>query len=94
MSEPHSPAGEPTTSPADRPREPLAQIRRRPNIPAFLITGAGLGAILGVLYAGTTDNGDYSDTAGTAYCAIIFGILGLLLGALAAIYLDHRADNR
>ena len=74
-------------------RDGLARVRRRPSIPAFLITGAVLGAIVGALFAQTTGNGGYSASAGTAYVAVLFAIVGLVLGAIAIIYLDHRADR-
>lgn len=72
----------------------LAKVRRRPNIAAFLVTGGIVGVILGVLYSKTTGNGPYSTSTGTGYVALIFGVIGVLIAALAVIVLDKRADRR
>lgn len=87
---PHAGSDDPVTP---RRRSGVARVRRRPNIPAFLVTGGLVGLILGVLYSYTTGNGGYSDTAGTAYVAVVFAVFGVLIGALLVIFLDKRADR-
>ena len=65
------------------------RVRRAPRYPAFLVTGAVLGLLV-ALISGFTGPVDPSVGRGrlVGYLAIGFGLLGLLLGALAAIAIE------
>ncbi|MBC9955739.1 hypothetical protein [Yimella sp. cx-51] len=73
----------------------LIPVRRRPNIVAFLLTGAVIGIIAAAVVANLPDSkpSDYSTGTAFAYFAVIFGTLGTLLGALAALWADRRAGR-
>ena len=66
--------------------------RRKPNFAAFLLTGAVGGLLVGFLLSvlGPVD-ASYDPSAVLGFLGLIFGGLGLLVGALVAVLLDRRA---
>lgn len=84
-------------APLGRPGDRL-RIRRSVNYPAFLITGAILGFIVGGLIelfgpsAQLTDAGEaiYTPASTFSYIGVLFAMAGALLGAVVALVLDRR----
>ncbi|WP_431843505.1 hypothetical protein [Calidifontibacter indicus] len=69
----------------------LVPVRRRPNIIAFVLTGAVIGIIAAVVIANVSNgDGNYSVFTTFGYFAVIFGGLGALLGGLVGALLDRR----
>ncbi|MCY7411821.1 MAG: hypothetical protein LH471_02100 [Salinibacterium sp.] len=87
---------EPQNTPPDVPADTQeVRVRRAPKVPAFLILGAGLGAIVTyILTALYPADPLIGFGALFAYFAL-FGIpAGTLLGALVALTLDFIASRR
>ena len=71
------------------------RIRRAPKIPVFLITGAGLGAIVAfILTASFPADPAVGFPALFGYFALYGVTGGVLLGGIVAVILDRRADRR
>ncbi len=81
------------------------RVRRTPHIPAFLITGALLGAVLGIVVdvvgpdsrCSPTDSGcvaPYQAGSTLGYLVTVGIILGIGLGAIAAVVLERLWDRR
>lgn len=91
MSE-HEPDGTPESP--EQPQVQLIPVRRRPNLIAFVLTGAVVGIIIAVVIANlSTGDGNYSTLTTFGYFAVIIGGLGALLGGLIGALLDRRADR-
>lgn len=65
--------------------------RPLPRLLPFLITGAGLGALAGLLVASFGGTSQYSANQELGSMAVVFGMLGLLLGAVAYLVADRRS---
>jgi hypothetical protein len=66
------------------------QVHRSPRYGAFLLTGAVIGVIVAVI-SGAIGTGDGSLGAGRliGYLAMVFGLLGALLGGSVAVVVEH-----
>ena len=74
---------------------PLARVRRTPSVVAFLAAGFILGALAGLLlsvFGG--EGGNYTPDSSAAYFFMLFGSLGALLGGVAYVIADGRAQRR
>ncbi len=76
------------------------RIRRSVNYPAFLLTGAVVGVIVGGLLeflgpGGTTETGGavYTAISSLSYLAMFFGLVGCLIGGIVALVLDRRRSS-
>jgi hypothetical protein len=86
-------AGSPTSDPGishTRQPEPSRQVHRSPRYGAFLLTGAVIGVVVAVI-SGAIGTGDGSMSAGRliGYLAMVFGLLGALLGGAVAVVVEH-----
>ena len=82
-----------TSVPTFDPGEPsptLRRVHRSPRYGAFLVTGAVVGVALAVI-SGAIGTGDGSLGAGLliGYLAIVFDLLGALLGGAIAVLVEH-----
>lgn len=69
--------------------------RRAPVFRRFIVTGAVVGAVLGILTSMVTKGApDYGTFAGVGYFGLIGAFLGALAGAIVAIVLDGRLRRR
>jgi len=105
VSEQRPDAGTPTSDPAASGTEQAEQVEqvqarhvhRSPRYGAFLLTGAVIGVIVAVI-SGAIGTGDGSMGAGRliGYLAMVFGLLGALLGGAVAVVVEHfsRPPNR
>ncbi|WP_427384020.1 hypothetical protein [Janibacter sp. G56] len=67
---------------------------REPKIIPFLVTGALIGVLIGLVLALREPAGaGYSATTEVGYLVALFGLLGLLLGALVAAILARRGHR-
>lgn len=85
----HAPDRQPT--PEDLERAIRARRRREPRYALFLATGAAVGvlaAVVAVLVL--APSGTYSGPTVLGYLAVSLGLLGALLGGLAAVLLSAR----
>jgi hypothetical protein len=66
------------------------QVHRSPRYGAFLLTGAVIGVIVAVI-SGAIGTGDGSMSAGRliGYLAMVFGLLGALLGGAVAVVVER-----
>lgn len=67
------------------------RIRRAPNFAQFIITGALIGVIAGLVTGAQGESGAYSDATAMGMFAVLFGGIGALLFAGLAVVLDRRA---
>lgn len=87
-------AGVPTSDPGisgtQQPELASRQVHRSPRYGAFLLTGAVIGVIVAVI-SGAIGTGDGSLGAGRliGYLAMVFGLLGALLGGAVAVVVEH-----
>jgi hypothetical protein len=86
-------AGAPTSDPGVNATQQDAasrQVHRSPKYGAFLVTGALLGVLVAVI-SGAIGTGD--GTIGTGqligYLAMVFGLLGALLGGAVAVLIER-----
>jgi hypothetical protein len=86
-------AGAPTSDPGVNVTQQGAashQVHRSPKYGAFLVTGALLGVLVAVI-SGAIGTGD--GTIGTGqligYLAMVFGLLGALLGGAVAVLIER-----
>lgn len=89
MSDQQPEAGVPTSD-ATKPDPTLRRVHRSPRYGAFLVTGAVIGVALAVI-SGAIGTGDGSISAGRliGYLAIVFGLLGALLGGAVAVLIER-----
>lgn len=82
-------AGVPTSGPEEQ-RPILRRVHRSPRYGVFLVTGALVGVALAVI-SGAIGTGDGSISAGRliGYLAIVFGLLGALLGGAVAVLIER-----
>jgi hypothetical protein len=85
-----TPTSDPDSSDPRRPPGPARQVHRSPRYGAFLVTGAVIGVAVAVL-SGLLGTGDGSIGTGQliGYLAMIFGLLGALLGGAAAVVIER-----
>lgn len=61
----------------------------------FLLTGAVVGIIVGVIIAKLPgESATYSNASAVGYLGLFFGALGTLLGAIVFLGVDHLHDRR
>jgi hypothetical protein len=69
----------------------LVPVRRAPNIARFLITGALVGVLAGLIFSALRPTGDgYSETTATGFVVVLTTIFGVLIAAVLAVILDGR----
>jgi hypothetical protein len=68
------------------------KVRKRPNFPAFLLTGGLAGLLIGFFLSviGPVD-ARYDASAVLGFLGLVFAGLGLLAGGIIAVLLDKRA---
>ncbi|HET8617246.1 MAG TPA: hypothetical protein VFL94_17130 [Actinomycetales bacterium] len=91
MSEQQQDAGIPTSDPGTADGQPtLRQVHRSPRYVAFLVTGAAVGVLLAII-SGAIGTGDGSISTGRliGYLAMLFGLLGALLGGAVAVVIER-----
>lgn len=92
---PDGPPGDPTTPPdAASLEHRTLVIRRAPKIQVFLVGGAVLGALVALIsttLGGENENFTFGSLFG--YFVVLFGILGVALGALVWLVLDRRSKK-
>ena len=76
-SEPESPTPEAEASPETEVEYSQVRVRRAPSVVAFMIVGPG--------------DPSYSETSVFGVIAVIYGAVGVALGALVALWLDRRS---
>jgi hypothetical protein len=84
-------ADRPTSDPsAGRPQLDVRHVHRSPRYGAFLVTG-GLVGVFVALVSGTIGTGDGSISTGRliGYLAVVFGLLGALLGGAVAVLIER-----
>ncbi len=66
--------------------------RRQPRFAAFLISGAALGLLAGLVLSvvGPVDS-RYDGASALGFLGLIFGTLGALAGGVIAVLLDRRS---
>lgn len=70
---------------------PRVSRRRQPRFRAFIVTGALLGVLVGLLLAMRGHaTGSYSTTSAVGYIASLGGLVGALLGGAVAALLAGR----
>ena len=68
--------------------------RRAPRYGSFLVTGAVLGLVLGVILSfSRPSTGQFSQNSVVGYVAAILGLIGGLVGAAVAVLLDRRGHS-
>ncbi len=72
------------------PEPVLLRVHRSPRYGAFLVTGAVVGVLLAVV-SGAIGTGDGSISTGRliGYLAVVFGLLGALLGGGVAVVIER-----
>ena len=85
-----SPTSDPGISGTQQPDPASRQVHRSPRYGAFLLTGAVIGVIVAVI-SGAIGTGDGSMSTGRliGYLAMVFGLLGALLGGAVAVVVEH-----
>jgi hypothetical protein len=85
-----APTSDPGTSGTPQPDLASRRVHRSPRYGAFLVTGALLGVLVAVI-SGAIGTGD--GTIGTGqligYLAMVFGLLGALLGGAVAVLIER-----
>jgi hypothetical protein len=94
-------------TPADAPEDPPAGpapdaldhrvlvVRRAPKVQVFLIGGAVLGAIAALLVSVFGEaNPEFTFGSTFGYFLVLFGIVGVAVGALVWLVLDRRSKKR
>jgi hypothetical protein len=85
----------PRRLPPQQPVQSDVRIRRAPKLPAFLIVGGGLGAVITfILTALFPVDPEVGFFALFGYFALYGVTAGVVVGGLVAIILDRRADKR
>jgi hypothetical protein len=76
------------TVPAPRP----VVLRRAPRYRAFLLTGAGIGAVLGIVLTTVVPDrgGQFSTGTVLGYLAAVLALVGALVGGAVAVVLERR----
>lgn len=70
-------------------------VRRAPKFTPFLLGGVVLGFVAaGIVVFGQPEDPQYTPAAAFGFFAMIFGIVGVGLGALLALALDWRSHRR
>ena len=65
---------------------------RTPNFPAFLITGALIGLLTGLLLGVFgRDDPRYDASAAVGFLGLVCAALGVLVGGIVAVLLDRRS---
>jgi membrane associated rhomboid family serine protease len=78
-----------TPDPPDGPR--YGRRRRAPRYGSFVVTGVIVGVVLALIVSlSRPATGQFSQNSVIGYVAAIFGLIGALIGAFAAILLDRR----
>ncbi|NNG38847.1 hypothetical protein HJ588_06100 [Flexivirga sp. ID2601S] len=86
MPEPPKPTDAASTG---RPAVVRRRVRRTPNFGAFIITGAVVGLIVGMLLAaGGPNQADYAGRTSVALLGGVGAALGALAGAIAGLLLE------
>jgi hypothetical protein len=86
-------APEPSPPPTGPPRQ--LRLRRAPRYRAFAVTGALLGAALGVVLALLNPaEAEYSMRTIVGYAAMTLALIGGLLGAAVAVLAERRGSSR
>jgi hypothetical protein len=87
-----APTSEPGTDGTDEQARvaPARPVHRSPKYGAFLVTGALVGVVLAVI-SGLMGTGDGSMGTGQliGYLAMVFGLLGALLGGAVAVVIER-----
>jgi hypothetical protein len=75
------------------PPQPVV-LRRAPRYRSFVLTGAAVGAILGiVLTALFPDRGEFSTAAVTGYVSVSLALVGALIGGGLAVLAERRSGR-
>lgn len=91
--EPTGPAGQ--GGERRQPRVVRRRVRRAPDFRRFIITGAIVGLIVGVIIANTgPDAQGYSARTGAALIGGVLAALGALVGAIVALVLERLLNRR
>ena len=92
MSAPDPAATEPSRiGRPSRPEPRYGRRRRAPRYGSFVFTGVVVGVVLAVIVSfGRPATGQFSQNSVVGYVAAIFGLVGALVGAVAAVLLDRR----
>ncbi|WP_446665052.1 hypothetical protein [Flexivirga sp. B27] len=76
-------------------QEPRLVRRRTPNFVRFIVTGAVVGFIVGLIIASTgPDTQGYSDRTGMVLIGGILAAFGALAGAIVALVLERVVNRR
>jgi hypothetical protein len=77
------------------PRVVRRRVRRAPDFRRFMITGALVGLVVGVIIANTgPDAQGYSARTGAALIGGVLAALGALAGAIVALLLERLLNRR
>jgi uncharacterized membrane protein YedE/YeeE len=70
-------------------------VPRRPNFLRFIVAGAVIGAVIGLVLAFRTDNpAGYAVSDGRGYVTLTFAGLGALIAAVVAVLIDMSIQRR
>ena len=91
-SEPDSPTPETEASPEAEVEYSQVRVRRAPSVVSFMMLGLIIGLIAAFISV-IVGPGDpsYSETSVFGVIAVIYGAVGVALGALVALWLDRRS---
>ena len=94
-SEPASPTPEAEASPETEVEYSQVRVRRAPSVVAFMMLGLIIGLIAAFISV-IVGPGDpsYSETSVFGVIAVIYGAVGVALGALVALWLDRRSFKK
>lgn len=91
--EPTGPAGQ--DGEQREPRVVRRRVRRAPDFRRFMITGAIVGLIVGVIIANSgPDSQGYSSRTGAALIGGVLAAFGALAGAIVALILERLLNRR
>ena len=94
-SAPDGPADDPARPAPDALEHRDLLVRRAPRVQVFLLGGALLGAIAALAVAATgSDNPEFTFGSTFGYFLVVFGIVGVAVGALVWLVLDRRSRKR